>query len=76
MDEDDFLQFDKGLSFSIERSWEPHEFDKLLVKATTLIDVVALDIGKYRDTRIKIWRETVGLFLVRSDAEDASFRSI
>jgi hypothetical protein len=75
-DPEDFEQFRVDLLFSIERTWEPHSFDRIIEDAAERIGIKGLDVKKYRDGRIKEWRDSVSLFASRADAEHAVSRMI
>ena len=76
MDQEDASQFNNDLRFTVERNWEPHEFDRIVDDAAKEIGIEGIDVVKYRDSRIKIWRDTVSLFSVRAEANIAVSRSI
>jgi len=75
-DSGDFKQFRSDLQFSIERTWEAHNFDRIIEDAAEKIGIKGFDVKKYREGRIKEWRDSVSLFANRTDAEHAMSRLI
>lgn len=61
----------KDLIAAIDREWPPHTFDRMLEGAAKEIGLQGFDCVKYRQSRLEKWRELVGFFESRSQAEAA-----
>ena len=61
----------EDLLSAIDREWPPHAFDRILEAAASDIGLKGLDCVKYRESRLKYWRELVGYFERREEAEAA-----
>jgi hypothetical protein len=61
----------ESLITAIDREWAPHTFDRMAEAAALNIGLQGLDVVKYRQNRLDHWRELVGFFQTREEAEIA-----
>jgi hypothetical protein len=75
-DKDDAASAVGDLMLAIDREWPPHAFDRMVETAANDIGLSGLDYVKYRQSRLKEWRELTGFFESRDHAEAAMSAAI
>lgn len=66
----------QGLLDELDRNWEPHTYDNIIVEFADMLGLSDIDPVKYRNARIKDWQEIAKFFLDRTSAEAALRRTI